>query len=101
MSIGINEKRVAGASKRAAARIISERCTGCRICVHTCPTHCITIVESDLNFTGIAQVDENCTGCHICAIDCPWVGVEMIHPDGSRKHEALYEKQLKKLRGYT
>ena len=93
-------KRVTGSSKRAAARIISELCTGCGICVKTCPLHCITIVESSLNYTGIAKVDERCTGCNICAIDCPWTGVEMINPDGSRKDESEYAKQLKKLRGY-
>jgi len=90
-----------GARKRAAARVISELCTGCRICVQTCPTKCITIVESELNFTGIAEVDQvRCTGCNICAIDCPWDGVDMINPDGSRKDEAEYERQLKRLRGY-
>ena len=93
-------KRVTGARKRAAARVISELCTGCRICVQTCPSDSITIVESDLNFTGIAKVDESCTGCNICAIDCPWTGVEMLNPDGSRKSEVEYEKQLKRLRGY-
>ena len=93
-------KKVTGASKRAAARIINELCTGCGICVKTCPLNCIRIGESELNFTGIAEVDERCTGCNICAIDCPWTGVEMINPDGSRKDEAEYERQLKKLRGY-
>ncbi|MEI6691566.1 MAG: 4Fe-4S dicluster-binding protein [Chlorobium sp.] len=92
--------RAAGARKRAAARVISELCTGCRICVQTCPSNSITIVESELNFTGIAQVDESCTGCNICAIDCPWTGVEMLNPDGSKKDEAEYERQLKRLRGY-
>lgn len=53
-----------------------------------------------MNFTGIAKVDESCTGCNICAIDCPWTGVEMINPDGSRKDEAEYERQMKRLRGY-
>ncbi len=93
-------KKVTGVNKRAAARIISELCTGCRICVQSCPSHCITIVDSDLNFNGIAKVDDRCTGCNICAIDCPWTGVVMINPDGSRKDEAVYAKQLKKLRGY-
>ena len=93
-------KREAARRKRAAARVISDLCTGCGICVKSCHSNCITIVESDLNYTGIATVDEHCTGCNICAIDCPWTGVEMINPDGSRKEEVEYERELKKLRGY-
>ncbi|MBV5303133.1 MAG: 4Fe-4S binding protein [Chlorobium sp.] len=93
-------ERVSGTGKRAAARVITELCTGCGICVKTCPSNCITIVESELNFTGIAKVNEMCTGCNICAIDCPWSGVEMINPDGTRKDINQYEKQLNRLRGY-
>lgn len=94
------QKVSAGARKRAAARIISELCTGCGICVTSCPTNCITIVKSDLNFNGIASVDQRCTGCNICAIDCPWVAVDLVYPDGSRKSPAEYAKQLQRLRGY-
>ncbi len=94
------KRRGDGPRKSAAARVISELCTGCRICVQTCPSNSITIVESELNYNGIAEVDESCTGCHICAIDCPWDGVEMVNPDGSRKGPAEYDRQLKRLRGY-
>lgn len=86
--------------KKAAARIISDLCTGCAICVKTCPTNCVTIVASELNYSGIAKVDERCTGCNICAIYCPWNGVEMQYVDGKIKEPAEYDHQMKRLRGY-
>ena len=90
-----------GRRKRAVARKIDDLCTGCGICVKSCPSNCITIVESELNFNGVAEVDESCcTGCNICAIDCPWFAIEMINPDGTRKMPAEYEKQAQRLRGY-
>jgi len=91
---------VGGRRKRALASIIADLCTGCAICVKSCPTDCITIVKSELNFNGIAEVGEGCTGCNICAIDCPWFAITILNPDGSRKDPAEYAKQAQRLRGY-
>ncbi|NTV91852.1 MAG: 4Fe-4S dicluster domain-containing protein [Chlorobiaceae bacterium] len=93
-------KRTTGKGRKAVARVIEEVCTGCKICVPVCPSKCIAIVDSDLNYTGIASVSHACTGCNICAIDCPWKAIVMIYPDGSQRGPAEYERQLKKLRGY-
>lgn len=96
-----SQRGTAETRKRGLAKIRSELCTGCRICVQTCPTHAITIVDSELNFNGIAVVDTiRCTGCNICAIDCPWTGVDMFNPDGSKRDQVEFEKQLRRLRGY-
>jgi NAD-dependent dihydropyrimidine dehydrogenase PreA subunit len=89
-----------GGGRRAVAVVITDSCTGCRICEQVCPSDSIRIVESELNFNGVAAVDETCTGCNICAIDCPWMAIVMKNPDGSRKSPAEYERQLKRLRGY-
>jgi NAD-dependent dihydropyrimidine dehydrogenase PreA subunit len=89
-----------GRRKRAVAGVIEDLCTGCGICLKSCPVSCITIVESGMNFNGMAHIGIECTGCNICAIDCPWFAIEMINPDGSRKSPAEYAKQARRLRGY-
>jgi Pyruvate/2-oxoacid:ferredoxin oxidoreductase delta subunit len=87
--------------KKAVATVITDVCTGCKICVPVCPSNCIRIVESGLNFNGVAYVEQLCcTGCNICAIDCPWTALVMMYPDGSRKSPAEYDRQIKKMRGY-
>jgi Pyruvate/2-oxoacid:ferredoxin oxidoreductase delta subunit len=85
--------------KRATATIDPIGCTGCGVCVSVCPPRCITVVESNLNLTGVARVDsERCTGCSFCAVDCPWETITMVNPDGSLVD---YSKTLAKLRGYA
>lgn len=85
--------------KRAVAVVDHAICTGCGMCTMVCPANCITVVESDSNFTGVAQVDEECCrGCNFCAIDCPWESISMVNPDGLL---ADYSKQIAKVRGYV
>lgn len=84
--------------KKAIAFINSIGCTGCGICISVCPSNCIKLIESNLNFNGIANVNQEiCAGCFFCAIDCPWETINMIYPDGSF---ADYNKTKIKLRGY-
>jgi Pyruvate/2-oxoacid:ferredoxin oxidoreductase delta subunit len=93
-------KESGGRKPRAAAVIIADLCTGCQICIPSCPVNCISIRASELNFNGIGDVGPTCTGCNICAIDCPWNAIVMLYPDGTRKEPAEYDRQLKRLRGY-
>jgi electron transfer flavoprotein alpha subunit len=47
-----------------AVRLITENCTGCKLCLRACPYGAIAIVE------GKAQFDDNCTQCGACASSC-------------------------------
>ena len=47
-----------------AVRLISENCTGCKLCLRACPYGAIDIVE------GKAQFNDNCTQCGACASSC-------------------------------
>jgi len=49
-----------------AAKIDSEKCTGCGICVDVCPLEAISLND------GIAVIDEDtCTECGLCVNECP------------------------------
>jgi heterodisulfide reductase subunit A len=52
------------------AYINAERCSGCQICVDTCPFHAIELVQ--LNGHKVSQVNEIiCKGCGTCVAACP------------------------------
>ena len=50
-----------------AAQVDKDECTGCGICVETCPVEAIALNDND-----IAEVDEEaCTECGACVDECP------------------------------
>ena len=52
------------------AYINAERCSGCQICMDTCPFHAIELVQ--LNGHKVSQVNEIiCKGCGTCVAACP------------------------------
>lgn len=49
-----------------AAKIDSEKCTGCGVCVDVCPLEAISLNNR------IAVIDEDtCTECGLCVNECP------------------------------
>jgi len=50
----------------ALLKIDRDKCTGCGLCVDTCPFGSLSLDEED-----IAVVDESCTGCGACVDVCP------------------------------
>ena len=49
-----------------AAKVNKKKCTGCGICIDSCPVDAIKIVNN------IAVINKNdCTECGVCVNDCP------------------------------
>lgn len=52
-----------------------EKCKGCMLCVHFCPTKILSSEPVKMNEKGYSLVTitdpEKCIGCAFCAIMCP------------------------------
>ncbi|HYL79300.1 MAG TPA: 4Fe-4S dicluster-binding protein, partial [Candidatus Acidoferrum sp.] len=50
------------------ARVVEERCSGCRLCLSACPFEAISLDEGK----GLSSVNEAlCIGCGTCVATCP------------------------------
>jgi len=66
-------------SWRTFRPVITEKCTGCGICVMHCPEGCIRLKDrvNQEKFKKIAFVNlEYCKGCLICMNECPLKAVD-------------------------
>lgn len=43
-------------------------CTGCGICVNSCP---MDVIRLKGNNTAVIRYQEDCCSCFACAMDCP------------------------------
>lgn len=69
------EKNKTG-SWRTFRPVITDKCTGCGICVSVCPEQCLQLVESDGKFKKKSQVNYDfCKGCLICMNECPFKAI--------------------------
>lgn len=62
------------AKVRGAIVVDTEKCKGCDLCVHVCPTNVICLTPGvngkGYNFAYMENPDA-CTGCTNCALVCP------------------------------
>ncbi len=61
---------------------IKDSCTGCGICVKTCP-----VVALSINDKKRAVVSEDCTLCSICVDSCPFESLAVHHSFGGNQKE--------------
>jgi heterodisulfide reductase subunit A-like polyferredoxin len=55
------------------AKVASEQCAACLICVRLCPFQVPVI-----NANGVSEIDEaQCQGCGVCAAECPAKAIEL------------------------
>jgi electron transfer flavoprotein alpha subunit len=52
-------------------RVLLEKCTGCGLCIPSCPFQCISLVEDK------AVINEECRLCGICVDVCPVKAIEI------------------------
>ena len=59
-----------------------DRCKGCGLCVHTCPSH-VLAMSHDINARGyffpVVEHPDDCNACRHCAIVCPDVAIQVEH----------------------
>ena len=63
-----------GTKLRLEAKIKEFACTGCEICVDSCPT---AVIEMKLE-KAVIVYPEDCQACYLCVIDCPRDAVEIV-----------------------
>jgi electron transfer flavoprotein alpha subunit len=61
----------------AELKIIKEKCTGCKMCIGSCPFNAIEVVEKK------ALVKDNCTLCGSCVPACKFGAIELIKEENS------------------
>jgi NAD-dependent dihydropyrimidine dehydrogenase PreA subunit len=69
-------------------RIAVDLCKGCRVCVNTCPHHCL-IIGTNLNAIGYQHAVfhgfETCTACGLCFFSCPEPGAVTVFRDEEKE----------------
>lgn len=53
--------------------IDADECSGCGICVDSCPSGVLDIVDSN----AVVANEDNCTGCGECMEECPMGAIEV------------------------
>jgi NAD-dependent dihydropyrimidine dehydrogenase PreA subunit len=57
--------------------INQDECSGCGICVDTCPDHVLELVDDKAEIIN----EDDCTGCASCMEECPMGAIEEVEED--------------------
>ena len=61
------------------AHVDAASCTGCRLCVWSCPFEALWTAPVPGSHFGVAAVIiERCVGCAICELDCPYDAIRVL-----------------------
>ena len=76
------------------AVVDEDNCTGCQVCVPSCPVDCIETVPAEKYEIPIPPVQvrfDECIGCQICARVCTKLTWDAIRMLPTEEFETLYE----------
>lgn len=70
--------------------IENDECKGCRVCVTTCPNHCL-VIGSNINAIGYQNAvfvgEGRCTACSLCFYVCPEPGAIRVYKEAAKGKE--------------
>ena len=75
--LNVPEPIMPAAAPPQVARIDTDKCVGCALCLPACPTDAIIGAESHAHVV----IAEHCIGCERCLPPCPVDCIRMIDPD--------------------
>jgi 2-oxoglutarate ferredoxin oxidoreductase subunit beta len=89
----------------ATVLVEKDRCKGCGLCVHACPSH-VLAMSHEINARGyfypLVEHPDDCSGCRACALVCPDLAVQVEHKGKSTtKPEALKDMAMHYCPGCT
>ena len=62
---------------------IKETCTGCGICVSSCPMDVIRLEKTGKKKKAVIRYRLDCMSCFNCEFDCPVQGTIYVSPERS------------------
>ncbi|EEG78749.1 4Fe-4S binding protein [Dethiobacter alkaliphilus] len=52
-----------------AARVDNDKCSGCKVCIFTCPDPNVIKLNKEAKIVAINEA--RCKGCGLCVVACP------------------------------
>jgi NAD-dependent dihydropyrimidine dehydrogenase PreA subunit len=64
-------------SEIPSVRVDAAACTGCGVCVQSCPTDVLRMGDTG---KAVARYPEDCQFCFLCVFDCAWHAITVTIP---------------------
>ncbi|MBI2372340.1 MAG: ferredoxin family protein [Deltaproteobacteria bacterium] len=61
----------------ARVEVLLPACTGCGVCVETCPTDVLRMRGEGPDAKAIVAYPADCQACFVCQFDCPYEAIRV------------------------